>query len=178
MSTFGDQVHFSLYSLNRNHAKARLKQKGSPRTFPCAIGKNGQTIFKREGDNKTPIGVWKPLTLYYRADRVKRPLTNLPIKTIKPNDGWCDEPFDPNYNRYVKRPYKNSSETLWREDHIYDMLVVLNHNQNPRVHGLGSAIFMHLARPNYTPTEGCIAFSKQDFERVIKSLSLKSEIVI
>ncbi len=178
MSTFGDQVHFSLYSLNRNHAKASLKHKGSPLFFPCAIGKNGQTVFKKEGDNKTPIGIWKPLMLYYRADRVKRPQTNLPIKPIQPEDGWCDEPFDPNYNRYVKQPYKNSSERLWREDHIYDMLVVLSHNQTPRIHGLGSAIFMHLARPNYTPTEGCIALSKNHFEIVLKALSLTSTIEV
>ncbi len=178
MSIFGDQVHFSLYSLNRNHTKARLKLKGSALSFPCAIGKNGQTILKREGDKKTPIGTWKPIKLYYRADRIKRPLTSLPIAVIKSDDGWCDEPFDPNYNRHVKLPHKASYETLWRDDHIYDLVLVLNHNQTPRKQGLGSAIFMHMARPGYTPTEGCIALSQKHLECVLKSMSVATKITI
>jgi L,D-peptidoglycan transpeptidase YkuD (ErfK/YbiS/YcfS/YnhG family) len=178
MSIFGDQVHFSLYSLNRNHTKARLKLKGSVLSFPCAIGKNGQAILKKEGDNKTPIGTWKPIKLYYRADRIKRPLTSLPIAVIKSDDGWCDEPFDPNYNRHVKLPHKTSYETLWRDDHIYDLVLVLNHNQRPRIHGLGSAIFMHLARPGYQPTEGCIALSKKHFECILKTISASTKITI
>lgn len=178
MSIFSEQHHFLLYSGNRTHAKARLHLQGTTQYFPCAIGKFGQTILKREGDNKTPIGTWRPLKLYYRADRIARPQTRLPITPIKSNDGWCDEPFDPNYNRPVKRPYKNSSETLWRDDHIYDCVIVLDHNQNPRVHGLGSAIFMHLARPGYTPTEGCIALSIKHLYQVAKSLSHQSKITI
>lgn len=178
MSIFSDQHHFLLYSGNRSHARARLHLRGGTHYFPCAIGKFGQTILKREGDNKTPIGTWRPLKLYYRADRITRPQTQLPIIPIKSNDGWCDEPFDPNYNRPVKRPYKNSSEALWRDDHIYDCVIVLDHNQNPRVQGLGSAIFMHLARPDYSPTEGCIALAKSHLYQVANSLSKQSRITI
>ena len=178
MSIFCDQQHFLLYSQNRRHTKARLHLKGTTHYFPCVIGKNGQTSLKREGDNKTPMGTWRPLKLYYRADRINRPQTKLPIVPINPTDGWCDEPFDPNYNRPVKRPYQSSSEALWRKDHIYDCIIVLDHNQKPRIHGLGSAIFIHLARKNYTPTEGCIALSKKHLTEVAQSLSLKSTITI
>lgn len=178
MSIFSDQVHFSLYSLNHREAKARLSIKKSELSLPCAIGKNGQSIFKKEGDNKTPIGIWRPLKIYYRADRTKRPISKLPIQVIKPTDGWCDEPFDRNYNRPVSRPYNATSETLWRTDHIYDLIIVLDHNQCPRKQGAGSAIFIHLARSGFSPTEGCIALSKPHLYQFMSLLSKKTTISI
>ena len=127
----------------------------------CAFGKLGRNVRKREGDGVTPAGRWRLVRVLYRADRIRRPVTGLPVKAIGPCDGWCDAPADPNYNRPVRLPYAASAETLWRPDGLYDVAVVLNHNSRPRVRGAGSAIFMHVARPGYLPTEGCIALQRE-----------------
>ena len=130
------------------------------RRLPCALGRAGCRARKREGDGASPIGVWRMTFVLYRADRVARPRTGLPIRALKTFDGWCDAVGDRNYNRAVRLPYRGRTERLWREDDLYDVLVVLDHNQRPRVQGGGSAIFMHLARPRYQPTDGCIALSE------------------
>jgi L,D-peptidoglycan transpeptidase YkuD (ErfK/YbiS/YcfS/YnhG family) len=106
----------------------------------------------------------------YRADRVRRPQTRLPLRPIRPEDGWCDDPADRNYNRPVRHPYPASAERLWRADHLYDVVVVLTHNARPRVRGGGSAVFMHLARPEYTPTEGCIALRRAHLLQLLRRL--------
>jgi L,D-peptidoglycan transpeptidase YkuD (ErfK/YbiS/YcfS/YnhG family) len=103
----------------------------------------------------------------YRSDRIFRPRTGLPIKVIRKSDGWCDAPADRNYNRAVRLPYPASNEHLHRADSVYDLIVVLSHNERPRVRGHGSAIFIHIARPGYTPTEGCIALSRRDLLHVL-----------
>ena len=128
--------------------------------WPCALGRGGRRARKREGDGATPVGCWRVAGVLYRADRVRRPRTGLPVRPIRPDDGWCDAPADRNYNRAVRHPYPASAERLWREDHLYDVVVVLRHNWRPRVRGGGSAIFVHLARPGYAPTEGCIALRR------------------
>jgi L,D-peptidoglycan transpeptidase YkuD (ErfK/YbiS/YcfS/YnhG family) len=102
----------------------------------------------------------------YRADRVQRPRTRLPVRRIGPRDGWCDAPGDRNYNRPVLHPYPVSAERLWRDDGLYDIVVVLDYNLRPRLRGRGSAVFMHVARPGYRPTEGCIAL-RQDHLRLL-----------
>ena len=112
----------------------------------CAIGKGGIVSDKREGDGGSPSGRWPLRRLLYRPDRLARPHTGLPIREIAPNDGWCDAPGDPNYNRPVTLPYDASHERLWREDHLYDLVVVLGHNDDPPAPGRGSAIFLHIAR--------------------------------
>ncbi|MBU6371828.1 MAG: hypothetical protein KJS97_03800 [Alphaproteobacteria bacterium] len=125
----------------------------------CAIGKGGvrPAAEKREGDGASPIGLWSLKRVLYRPDRVERPRTGLPVAEIAPNDGWCDAPDDPAYNRPVTLPYPASAENLWRDDHVYDVIVILGHNDDPVVPGAGSAIFWHLARPDFRPTEGCVA---------------------
>src|SRR5262249_38999734 len=105
-------------------------------------------------------------------DRVRRPATGLPVRQIRPDDGWCDAPKDGNYNRPVRHPYPASAERLWRTDGLYDVVVVLDHNQRPRVRGGGSAIFMHIAHPRYTPTEGCIALKREHLLRLLSRLGV------
>ena len=138
--------------------------------LPCALGKGGRRTCKREGDGATPIGCWNLVRVLYRADRIVRPVTRLPVKAIGRNDGWCDAPTDRNYNRFVRLPYEASAESLWRTDHLYDVVVVLSHNTTPRVRGGGSAIFMHIARAGYAPTEGCIALRREHLLMLLRSL--------
>ena len=137
-------------------------------TFACALGRSGRKARKREGDGATPIGLWRLVRVLYRADRVRRPATRLPVRRLSPHDGWCDAPADRNYNRPVRHPYPASAEWLWREDGLYDLIVVLSHNARPRVRGGGSAVFMHVARPGYAPTEGCIALRRDHLLRLLQ----------
>lgn len=124
---------------------------------------------KREGDGATPIGCWPVLTVYYRADKIARPRTRLPVKIIEKDDGWCDDPLDRNYNRPVTLPYPASAENLWRDDHAYDLVVVLDYNFTRRSMNKGSAIFMHLAHDDGRPTAGCLALSEANLRAILKA---------
>lgn len=146
--------------------------------YPCALGRSGRRAVKREGDGATPIGCWRLLQVLYRADRGPRPVTGLPVRQIGPSDGWCDAPGDRNYNRPVRHPYPASAEHLWRADGLYDIVVVLSHNGMPRVRGRGSAIFMHVARSGYAPTEGCIALRYDHLRRLLQRLAAGARIYI
>jgi L,D-peptidoglycan transpeptidase YkuD (ErfK/YbiS/YcfS/YnhG family) len=139
------------------------------RTTRCALGKGGviAAADKREGDGKSPLGVWPIRRVLYRPDRGGAPDTGLSVEGLKPEDGWCDAPGDRAYNRLVAHPYPASAERLWREDHVYDLLVILGHNDDPVVPGAGSAIFLHLAREGYAPTEGCVALSRDDLQGLL-----------
>ncbi|MCW5752218.1 MAG: L,D-transpeptidase family protein [Alphaproteobacteria bacterium] len=129
--------------------------------LPCALGRGGRRADKREGDGATPTGRFPLRRMLYRADRMARPATRLPVRAIAPDDGWCDDPADgANYNRPVRLPHRSSAERLWRPDHLYDLIVVLGHNDDPPVPFVGSAIFLHLARDAYAPTEGCVALEQ------------------
>lgn len=129
----------------------------------CATGKNGFTVgTRREGSNTTPVGSFALRECWYRADRIPAPRTRLPLRVLSPEDGWCDDPAHPLYNRAVRLPFAASHEKLWREDGIYNVIVPLGFNDDPVVPGLGSAIFLHLARPDYSPTEGCVAVAYED----------------
>ncbi len=132
--------------------------------FRCALGRSGVTLAssKREGDGASPIGIWPLRQVFYRPDRLPPPKTALPVEALITEAGWCDDPASPFYNRPVLLPFPQSHEKLWREDHIYDLIVVLGHNDDPVVSGMGSAIFLHLARPDFSPTEGCVACAKED----------------
>jgi L,D-peptidoglycan transpeptidase YkuD (ErfK/YbiS/YcfS/YnhG family) len=144
----------------------------------CALGRTGLRADKREGDGATPIGAWPVRRLFYRADHTPRPRTSLPCSRVRTADGWCDAPADRNYNRFVRHPYPASAEHLWRADHLYDLVLVIGHNDQPRRRGAGSAIFLHLARAGYLPTEGCIALSLKDLRRLIHGLRPRSRIVV
>ncbi len=133
----------------------------------AALGRGGIKALKREGDGGTPLGRFPIRQVLYRADRGLRPRTRLPVRAIRKDDGWCDDPADRNYNRLIKLPSRRSAEGLMRADHLYDVVLVLGYNDRPRVRGRGSAIFVHLARPGYTPTDGCIALSRRDLLALI-----------
>lgn len=141
------------------------------RFLRCALGRSGITpaADKREGDGATPAGVWPMREAWWRADRLPRPDTALPLLPITPQSGWCDAPADPAYNRAVSLPYPASAEALWREDGVYDLVVVLGYNDDPVVPGHGSAIFLHIARPDYSPTEGCVALAREDVLAVLSA---------
>jgi L,D-peptidoglycan transpeptidase YkuD (ErfK/YbiS/YcfS/YnhG family) len=141
------------------------------RKVRCALGPAGvkPAADKREGDLASPIGVWPIRQVLYRPDRGGAPQTALPSKPIAQDDGWCDETSDPAYNRPVKLPYPASAETMWRDDALYDLVVVLGHNDDPVVPGHGSCIFLHVAKPDYAPTHGCVAISRQDLEVLLAS---------
>ncbi|MDX2205488.1 MAG: L,D-transpeptidase family protein [Hyphomicrobiaceae bacterium] len=130
--------------------------------LPCAIGRGGIAARKREGDGASPRGSWPVRCAYYRADRIRRPPLGLAVRPLQPRDGWCDAPADGNYNRPVRHPYPASAERLWRSDGLYDLVLVLGYNDMPRARGRGSAIFMHVARPDLSPTEGCVALGLRD----------------
>ena len=152
---------------------SKSKLKAGHNYFDCALGKNGMTPFDkgREGDGKTPLGTYTLRYGLYRKDRIKLPKTDFPFHEILQNDGWCDAPNDPAYNRPVRLPYNASAEKLWKDSHVYDVVIVLGHNDNPPVPNLGSAIFLHIARENYPPTQGCVAISKEDMLDLLPSLT-------
>jgi L,D-peptidoglycan transpeptidase YkuD (ErfK/YbiS/YcfS/YnhG family) len=130
----------------------------------CALGRSGviAAADKREGDGASPIGVWPIRRVMWRADRGEAPITAFTLTAIQPDDGWSDTSNDPNYNQPVKHPYPFSAEKMWREDGLYDIVVILGHNDDPVVADMGSAIFLHCARADYKPTEGCVALAKAD----------------
>ncbi|MEQ8390000.1 MAG: L,D-transpeptidase family protein [Thalassospira sp.] len=148
--------------------------------FRCAFGINGITDAqtKTEGDGKTPAGRWQLRYVMYRADRRACPRTKLPVTTISFSDGWCDDPKHPAYNCPVRLPFKGSHEKLYRDDHLYNIVVVLGHNDAPPVPGKGSAIFMHIAKPDYSGTEGCVALAEKDLETLLGLVQYETFITI
>jgi L,D-peptidoglycan transpeptidase YkuD (ErfK/YbiS/YcfS/YnhG family) len=146
--------------------------------FPCALGRAGLIAHKREGDLATPIGRFPFRRVLYRADRVPHIETRLPALHIAPEDGWCDDPADAAYNQPVRLPHPARHEKLWREDRLYDLVLVIGHNDDPIVPGAGSAVFVHLARENWSPTEGCIAFGQEDLLTILARVSTSDAIEI
>jgi L,D-peptidoglycan transpeptidase YkuD (ErfK/YbiS/YcfS/YnhG family) len=134
----------------------------------AALGKGGLSTNKHEGDGATPVGMFPLRDLWYRADRlVGPPQTNLGLRIIGQDEGWSDDPRDPLYNRAVRLPHPFGHEKMWREDGLYDLLVPLGYNDDPPVPGLGSAIFLHCATPDYAPTQGCVALARDDLLTVL-----------
>ena len=155
-------------------------QNGSSRDYKCAIGRSGMVAaaLKREGDGASPVGMWPLRRVFYRADRLARPGTGLSCLPIGTDQGWCDDPEHAAYNQLVTLPFSASHEVMWREDGVYDVVVELGHNDDPPVPGLGSAIFLHVARPDYSPTEGCIALALEDFLCVLQTCDSNSVLEI
>jgi L,D-peptidoglycan transpeptidase YkuD (ErfK/YbiS/YcfS/YnhG family) len=139
--------------------------------FPCALGRGGISADKREGDGATPLGRMRILSGYFRGDHVAARRTRLSMTPIHAKLGWCEVPDDRNYNRPVRIPYGASHETMRRADRLYDYCLVLDWNIAPRRRGRGSAIFFHLARPGFTPTQGCVAVTAKVMARLLPYLS-------
>ena len=159
---------FVLRLLPRASSRALLTGRG--RLWPATIGARGVARLPREGDMATPGGLLRPICVFYRADRVRRPQTALPVRAIGVDDGWCDAPFHAAYNRFVHHPFPVSAERLWRADHAYDLCVVLDFNVWPGSHGRGSAIFLHLMHDDGRPTAGCIAMREADLRQLLRRL--------
>jgi L,D-peptidoglycan transpeptidase YkuD (ErfK/YbiS/YcfS/YnhG family) len=146
--------------------------------FPVALGSAGIRANKREGDGATPRGSFRLVRLWWRRDRAGRPRTLLPVRRIAQSDAWCENPGDRRYNRPIQLAAEAAGDRLWRNDHLYDLLIELDHNARPRVAGRGSAVFLHLARPGFRPTAGCVALAPESFCRLLVRLGPRTRIVI
>ena len=148
------------------------------KSMPCIIGHGGIKARKMEGDGATPAGKYNIVYGFYRADRLARLSSNIKMIPIRQDFGWCDDPQGPLYNRFITLPTKWRHEKLWREDHLYDICLVLDHNMLPRRRHGGSAIFFHLKHTDDTPTQGCIAISPGQMRKILGQCSGQSKIVV
>ena len=153
--------------MGETRGQARLGE----RSFDCALGRAGLVADKREGDGGTPIGRFPFRRLLYRADRVAYIETRLPARHIERDDGWCDDPASPDYNKPVRLPHPARHEKMWLESQLYDLVVVIGHNDDPVVPGAGSAVFLHVARDDWAPTAGCIAFRRENLLMILALVS-------
>jgi L,D-peptidoglycan transpeptidase YkuD (ErfK/YbiS/YcfS/YnhG family) len=144
----------------------------------AACGRAGVVGDKREGDGGSPAGTFPLTAAHYRADRHARPRTGLPLRPLQPDHGWVDDPTDAQYNRLVTLPYAASHEEMWREDGLYDLVVVIGYNTDPVIPGCGSAIFLHVAAPDFSPTAGCIAVDREVLFELLNRLGPGSTITI
>ncbi|MBY0612869.1 MAG: L,D-transpeptidase family protein [Beijerinckiaceae bacterium] len=149
-----------------------------PIIFACALGRGGVTCLKREGDGATPRGRFRLHRLWWRDDRMMRPRTGLPTARIRPHHGWCDDVGSPLYNRLIRLPFSPSHEIMRREDHLYDCVIEIGWNMKPVKRGAGSAIFLHVATSDYSPTAGCIAISRARMRHFLSLLGPKTTINI
>ena len=146
--------------------------------FRCALGEHGISEKKKEGDKITPKGIYKIVNVYYRQDRIKKISSKLKLIKIKKNMGWCDDPDSKNYNKLIKVPTKYSYEKLFRNENIYDLIIVLNYNMNPVIKNKGSAIFIHVAKKKYNKTAGCIALKKKHLTKLIEKINKRTKVAI
>jgi L,D-peptidoglycan transpeptidase YkuD (ErfK/YbiS/YcfS/YnhG family) len=144
----------------------------------CSVGRGGVGEKRREGDGVTPAGSWPLRRVFYRADRLDRPNILLPVEKLHPDDAWCDIPGDPNYNRLVRLPYATLNECLWRDDHLYDVIAVVGFNDSPVIQDKGSAIFVHLARNDFAPTEGCVALTLEDLLAALSQFRPRDRLIV
>jgi L,D-peptidoglycan transpeptidase YkuD (ErfK/YbiS/YcfS/YnhG family) len=152
--------------------------RAGPLRLPVALGRGGIRADKREGDGSTPRGRFRPIRLWWRADRLVRPRTLLPVRHIGRNQAWCEDPADPRYNRPFTRSANEPGDRLWREDGLYDLIIEIDHNARPRVAGRGSAVFIHIARAGFAPTAGCVALRRHDLVLLLRRITTKTRIVI
>ena len=149
-----------------------------PFVMPVALGRGGIKADKREGDGGTPRGEFRPVRLWWRADRLPRPRSLLPARRIGGADAWCEDPSDRRYNRPFHRSANEPGDRLWRTDRLYDLIIEIDHNTRPRLAGRGSAVFIHLARPAFAPTAGCVALGLRDLTTLLGLISRKTRILI
>lgn len=157
-------------------AKSRGRVRVADLNMPCALGAGGISAFKREGDGRTPQGRFALCGGFFRGDRMAKPAPWL--VATRPFWGWCDAPDAASYNRRVNRPCSASHELLWREDSVYDVVIVLDYNLAPRRRGRGSAIFFHIAHENFSPTAGCVAISVHNMRRLLPRLAKNCVMVV
>jgi L,D-peptidoglycan transpeptidase YkuD (ErfK/YbiS/YcfS/YnhG family) len=149
-----------------------------PIAVPVALGRGGIRANKREGDGGTPRGTFRLRRLWWRADRLPRPHTQLPVRRIRKDDGWCEDPRDRHYNQPIRLPVQHPGDRLWRDDRLYDFIIELDHNTRPRIAGRGSAVFLHLARDNFGPTAGCVSMTKAAMLQLLRRLGPRTRIII
>jgi len=147
-------------------------------TIPVALGRGGIRANKREGDGGTPKGCFRPRQLWWRGDRHSRPRTFLPVRAIRTEDAWCEDPTDRHYNRPIRLGREQGGDRLMRADHLYDFIVEIDHNTRPRIHGRGSAVFLHLARENFGPTAGCVSMTEAAMLQLLRRLGPRTRIII
>jgi len=147
-------------------------------TIRVALGRAGVRALKREGDGGTPLGTFRPVRLWWRADRLARPRTLLPLRRIGPDDAWCEDPSDRRYNQAFRRSANEPGDRLRRDDGLYDLIIEIDHNMRPRVARLGSAVFIHVARPAFSATAGCVALRRNELLRVLSRIGPKTRIRI
>jgi L,D-peptidoglycan transpeptidase YkuD (ErfK/YbiS/YcfS/YnhG family) len=147
--------------------------------YKCAVGKGGVKENKKEGDMATPVGCFLIREIFYRKDKMGRLVFPFETKAINKNDAWCDDLNDKRYNTYITlKDGEQSQERLWREDDLYDIVVVLGYNDAPVIFGKGSAIFMHVAREGYSLTHGCITLQKKDLIEILSNVSKKTKVCV
>ena len=146
--------------------------------FKCALGKSGIRKKRTEGDNITPKGTFKIIKIYYRKDKITKINSVFKLIEIKKNMGWCDDPESKKYNQLIKLPSKYRHEKLFRNDRIYDLIIVLNYNMSPVIKNKGSAIFIHIAKNNYNKTKGCIALKKKDLIEIVSKIKRDTKVII
>jgi L,D-peptidoglycan transpeptidase YkuD (ErfK/YbiS/YcfS/YnhG family) len=164
------------------HVRPRLHTQAwlvaGQRAIRAALGRASIRAAKREGDGATPAGRFHPVRLWWRADRLPHPPTLLPVRRIGADDAWCEDPADRRYNRPFRRSANEPGDRLKRADRLYDLIVEIDHNTRPRVAGHGSAVFIHVARPGFGPTAGCVALARGDLQRLVRRLSPKTRIIV
>jgi len=144
----------------------------------CALGRGGVAKKSGEGDGITPLGRFPLRRVFYRPDRLEKPATGLDVMALEEHHGWCDDPLDAAYNTLIMRPFAARHETLWRDDALYDIIIETGYNDAPVIPGKGSAIFIHIAKPDYAPTEGCVALKKADLLGLLGVCDGKDYLVI
>jgi L,D-peptidoglycan transpeptidase YkuD (ErfK/YbiS/YcfS/YnhG family) len=169
-------------ALIRVHTRPARPTRGillaGPLALQVVLGRSGVRANKYEGDGATPRGRFRLVRLWWRADRHPRPRTLLPANPITPDLAWCEDTADRRYNRPFRRSPADGGDRLWREDHLYDFVIEIDHNSRPRVAGRGSAVFVHVARPNRGPTAGCVALTTNDIVRLLARLGPATRIAI
>jgi L,D-peptidoglycan transpeptidase YkuD (ErfK/YbiS/YcfS/YnhG family) len=146
--------------------------------IPVALGRGGIIANKREGDGGTPRGIFRPKRVWWRADRHPRPRTFLPVRAIRADDAWCEDPASRHYNRPVRLGRESGGDRLTRDDHLYDFIIEIDHNASPRVAGRGSAVFLHLARPDFSPTAGCVSMTRSAMLHLLRQIGPQTKIII
>lgn len=159
-------------------ARTRGWLTAGPLAFPVALGHGGILANKREGDGATPRGIFRLRRLWWRADRDPRPITALPVRRIGASDAWCEDPEDRRYNRPIRIPANQPGDRLRRADQLYDLIIEIDHNTQPRVARRGSAVFIHVARPGLAPSAGCITMPKARLRALLRNLGPRTRIVI